>query len=71
MSEQGYRELAARQAAQLLEAGFIAKDENGSAVLTEKGKQRAAKRLDKLPIGDDVLIEIAFCEAHHIGFNPF
>jgi Mn-dependent DtxR family transcriptional regulator len=58
-------------ATQLVEAGFITIDENGDARLTEKGKKRAARRLDKLPTGDEILLNLAFCEAHEVPVSLF
>lgn len=58
-------------ATQLLEERFIEIDEKGDARLTEKGKKRVAARLDKLPWGDEILLDIAFCESHDIPVSLF
>lgn len=58
-------------ATQLVEEGFILIDEYGEATLTEKGKKRVAKRLDKLPAGDEILLDIAFCEGHSVPVSLF
>lgn len=55
-----------RTAEDLKKRGFIAYDEHGQACLTEKGKRRAGARLDMLPLGDDILLEIAVCEAYGV-----
>ncbi|GKU78554.1 hypothetical protein [Paenibacillus sp. L3-i20] len=54
---------------ELRSGGFITFDENGYAHLTPKGKIRATARLDKLPIGDNLLLEIAVCEAYSMKPN--
>lgn len=64
-AEKWVRDQRGRTAEQLKDEGFIAYDEYGQARLTLKGKKRAAARLDKLPMGDDLLLEIAICEAYH------
>lgn len=56
-------------AVQLVEEGYIVTNEYGYARLTEKGKKRAAQRLDKLPAGDEVLLNLAFCEGHEISVS--
>lgn len=60
------REQRERTAKELKRGGYIAYDECGQALLTEKGKRRAAARLDKMPLGDDLLLEIAVCEAYSV-----
>ncbi|MBH5316714.1 hypothetical protein I6N90_02680 [Paenibacillus sp. GSMTC-2017] len=49
--------------------GFIVIDECGHVHLTEKGRIRAGARLDKLPIGENLLLEIAICEAYSMKPN--
>jgi hypothetical protein len=50
-------------------AGYIELNETGDTVLTEAGKQRVAKLLDRLPDGYDVLIELAVFESHGISVD--
>lgn len=50
----------------LEQQGFIQRDEGRQARLTLEGKKRAAAQLDKLPLGNDLLLEIAVCEAYEI-----
>ncbi len=68
-AENWMKEHRERTALELQERGFIAVDEYGQARLTEKGKKRAAARLDNMPIGDDILLEIAVCEAYDVSAN--
>ena len=63
------RKMRERQTQQLIEEGFIFADEYRTLHLTEKGKCRAAARLDKLPPGDEILLEVAFCEAHNLALR--
>lgn len=51
---------------QLIAAGYVRENEYGELTLTDKGKQRAAARLDKLPAGDEILLHVAFCEKYDI-----
>ena len=37
--------------------------------MTEKGKKKAAARLDKLPTADYIFLNLAFCESHQIPVN--
>lgn len=60
------QDLRRHQTRQLIEEGYIHVDEYGNATLTEKGKQRVANRLDKLPVGDEILIQIAVLQEHGI-----
>lgn len=62
-------DLQKAQTRQLVEEGFVSIDEHGSATLTEKGKQRVGNRLDKLPNGDEILIQIAVLNAHGITMD--
>lgn len=54
------------QAEQLKQEGFIVYDVNGDPRLTEKGNRRYGSRMDRLPVGDDLLIEIKVCEAYGV-----
>lgn len=49
----------ARLKLDLIKRKFLIADENGILQLTEKGKQRAADRLDRLPTEDEILIQVA------------
>jgi hypothetical protein len=72
MEQQTWQQQAYVSSAQRLIAdGFVVIDESGDTVLTEKGKQRAAARLDKLPDGDEILLDLAFCSAHDIPVSIF
>jgi Mn-dependent DtxR family transcriptional regulator len=59
-------EFKERQKSQLREQGFIEVNENGEVALTDKGKSRVANRLDRLPLGDEFLIQVAVLDAHGI-----
>jgi len=63
------RQLRQRQTQQLIKEGFVRVDDFGDLKLTEKGARRAGIRLDKLPPGDEILLEIAFCEAHGLSLR--
>jgi predicted transcriptional regulator len=54
---------------QLVEEGLIMFDENEDARLTDKGKKRVAKMLDKLSPGQEVMLQLAFAEAHGMSVS--
>jgi len=62
----GKKDIHVRNASKLLEQGFIALDEDGGAILTVKGKKRVEYRLNNLQSGDEILLNVAFCESHSI-----
>lgn len=49
-----------------IEAGHIIEDEYGILQLTGPGRQRISQALDKIPVGDEFLLEMAVLDAHEI-----
>lgn len=60
------QDLRNHQTRQLIETGFVHVDENGDTTLTEKGQKHIQNRLNKLPPGDHIMIQIAVLAAHGI-----
>lgn len=56
---------------QLLEDGLVMIDENNDAWLTEKGKKRVAKILDKLTPGQEVMLQLAMSESRNTPVSLF
>jgi hypothetical protein len=56
---------------QLLDDGFVTIDENNDAWLTEKGKKRVAKILDKLTPGQEVMLQLAMSESRNTATSLF
>lgn len=58
-------------AKQLIEEGCLVIDEQGDTYLTEKGKKKVAAKLDRMTPGEEVLLQIAFCEHHEVSVSLF
>lgn len=64
-------DLYTKVATELLETGFLLVDENGEARLTEKGKRRVAKLLDKLTPGEEVMLMVGIFEDSDVPVSLF